>query len=350
VNQARVDPELERLFANVFNDWRSARERESSRAVLDRKLWRTLEGLGLDRLTSAAGAGWEEAAALLRAAARTAAPVPIAENDLLAHWLLAQAGIPGQEGIWTVATFNEAGLADRVPWAEAVDGVVALRRRSQEWIVVATASTLCSITVGWDLAGQPRDAVRIPDLDAMAGIVVPAAVVAQYRLRGALARSVQMTGAMDHVVDLCVQFASERKQFGRPIARFQAVQQLIADAACESFLARAATDIAVAAMASTTAADEERELKVAMAKSVAGHAASVVVRNAHQVHGAIGTTFEHPLHEFTIPILAWRNEFGSVRAWDARLTDLLVSSGTSAWSFGVPLEDSGPTIQIERCP
>ena len=53
----------------------------------------------------------------------------------------------------------------------------------------------------------------------------------------------------------------------------------------------------------------------------------MVVRNAHQVHGAIGTTREHRLHEFTRAALAWRSEFGSVRYWDDRVTDMALQAG-----------------------
>ncbi|MCQ0010940.1 acyl-CoA dehydrogenase family protein [Actinomadura madurae] len=122
-----------------------------------------------------------------------------------------------------------------------------------------------------------------------------------------------------------------------PIAKFQAVQQLVADAACESALARAATDAAVAALVRGTDTLDELELRIAIARSVTGHAISVVVRNAHQVHGAIGTTLEHPLHEVTLPALAWRAEFGSLDHWDQRLTDLLIGAGGRAWQLGVPL-------------
>jgi len=80
---------------------------------------------------------------------------------------------------------------------------------------------------------------------------------------------------------------------------------------------------------------------VAVAKSCAGHAASTVVRNAHQVHGAIGTTFEHELHWYTKPILAWRSEFGSVALWDRLLTQAAVGAGRDdAWALitgGKPL-------------
>jgi alkylation response protein AidB-like acyl-CoA dehydrogenase len=139
------------------------------------------------------------------------------------------------------------------------------------------------------------------------------------RLRGALMRSVQMTGAMDAAVDLTVQHAAERKQFGRPLAAFQAVQQLTADAAAEAALARAATDAALMEAVATDFAGDGLLLSVAVARSVCGHSGSTVVRNAHQVHGAIGTTREHILHRLTMPVLAWTNDFGSVAEWDALL-------------------------------
>ncbi len=69
----------------------------------------------------------------------------------------------------------------------------------------------------------------------------------------------------------------------------------------------------------TRFADDGLLFSVAVARSVCGHAGSAVVRNAHQVHGAIGTTMEHVLHRVTMPILAWTNDFGSVAEWDALL-------------------------------
>jgi acyl-CoA dehydrogenase len=140
---------------------------------------------------------------------------------------------------------------------------------------------------------------------------------------------------MDRMLAMSVQYVSEREQFGRPLARFQAIQHLVADVASETALANAAVDAAVAEMASGHGDLDRLELAVAIARSVVGHAASVVVRNAHQVHGAIGTTLEHRLHEFSKPVLAWRMEFGSVREWDERLT-AMVSGAGDLWSYGVP--------------
>jgi alkylation response protein AidB-like acyl-CoA dehydrogenase len=147
------------------------------------------------------------------------------------------------------------------------------------------------------------------------------------RLRGALMRAVQMTGAMDAAVDLTARHAVERRQFGRPLAAFQAVQQLAADAAAEAALARAATDAALMQAMATQFAGDGLLFSVAVARSVCGHAGSTVVRNAHQVHGAIGTTREHVLHRVTMPILAWTNDFGSVAEWDALLEQAARDAG-----------------------
>lgn len=147
------------------------------------------------------------------------------------------------------------------------------------------------------------------------------------RLRGALMRAVQMTGAMDAAVDLTVRHAAERKQFGRPLAAFQAVQHLAADAAAEAALARAATDAALMRAVATRFAGDGVLFSIAVARSVCGHSGSAVVRNAHQVHGAIGTTKEHVLHRVTMPILTWASDFGSVAEWDALLAQAAREAG-----------------------
>ena len=90
-----------------------------------------------------------------------------------------------------------------------------------------------------------------------------------------------------------MRYAGERVQFGRPIGRFQAVQQQLALAAAEVAAASAAAE------AAARAADADgvlaAELPIAMAKARTSEAAGAVARIAHQVHGAIGFTREHDL-------------------------------------------------------
>lgn len=332
---ARLDEQLEQLLEQIFSHAAGLRS-GSTDLHLDRALWAKLVQLGLGRLTAAgSGAGWIEAAGLLRAAARHAAAVPVAENDVLAGWLVEQAGLPDDESIIRTSCIADAsGAAADVPWAAEVDRVAVLWESEQGWRVADVPTADAEVTRGRDLAGRPTDAVQV-DLSRCPSAHISAESVREYDLRGALARAVQCTGAMDRLLAMSVKYVTEREQFGRPLARFQAIQHLVADIASEAALANAAVDAAVVEMASAQRDLDRLELSVAIARSVVGHAASVVVRNAHQVHGAIGTTLEHRLHEFTKPVLAWRMEFGSVREWDARLTAMVAGSGTDLWSFGV---------------
>lgn len=335
---ARLDPQLEQLLEQVCAHAAGLHD-GSTDLRFDRALWSRLAESGLTRLTSAeSGAGWIEAAGLLRAAARHAAAVPVAENDVLAGWLIEQSGLPDDTSVVRTACVADAsGAAAAVPWASEVDRIAVLWESADGWRVADVPVAEADVVRGRDLAGRPTDAVRI-DLsryDAAAARVAPE-VAREYDLRGALARAVQSTGAMDRMLAMSAQYATERVQFGRPLARFQAIQQMVADIACEAALANAAADAAVVEMARFERRDLDRlELAVAIARSVVGHATTVVVRNAHQVHGAIGTTLEHRLHELSKPVLAWRMEFGSLREWDARLTGAITRPGVEPWSLGV---------------
>jgi acyl-CoA dehydrogenase len=152
-------------------------------------------------------------------------------------------------------------------------------------------------------------------------VPVGLALITQLRLKSGLVRAIQVCAALDRIVQLCVEHVTSRVQFGRPLSKFQAVQNLVSDVAAEAALARAATEAALAAGVSSAWSTPNLEFLVAVARSCAGHATSVAVRNAHQVHGAIGTTREHRLHEFTRAALAWRSEFGSMRYWDDVVAD-----------------------------
>lgn len=319
-----------------MGDWRASRQEPGVKLQADPALWRTLDELGLTRLTTQSDATWLETAALLRAAAKVAAPLPLAENDLLGHWLLGVGNLGGREGTRTVALLKSGNEAARVPWAQFVDGIVVLGRDDEGWYVADARSRHLSIRPAWDLAGQPRDTVVI-DTASLQRTRVDESVVVEYRLRGALARSIQMVGAMGQAIEMSVEFARARHQFGRPLAKFQAVQHLLADAACECALARAATDSAVGLIADPGHTSDELALKVLAAKSVTGHAVSAVVRKTHQVHGSIGTTLEYPLQEFTKPALAWSSEFLSVSEANHQLAQRLITGNTSVWTAAVPL-------------
>lgn len=334
-----ADPDLVGMLGDLFSDYRAARPTPTEVVDLDRDLWRRLEDLGLTRLTGSesaggSGGGWVEAAALLALAAGAAAPVPLAEHDVLGGWLLEAAALPNDGGLRTVCRPDPSGVALNVTWARDASRIVALWEDRDEWRVADVPAGRVRIDERRNIAGEPSDTVEFDLDDLEAGTVVDHEIGEQFHLRGALARSAQVVGGMERIVEITLTHVNERTQFGRPIGRFQAVQHLVADIAAETALARAATDAAVARAAASDWHDPGMLFAVAVAKSSVGHAASVVVRNAHQVLGAIGTTLEHELHTLTKPILARRSEYGSLYDWDETLTTLASSAGHDRlWSL-----------------
>nr|WP_278185111.1 MULTISPECIES: acyl-CoA dehydrogenase family protein [Mycobacterium] len=335
-----ADAELVEMMSAVFAAHREQHAPDEAIA----ELWGRLGELGLVRLTGSeesggSGAGWPEAVELLRAAAWHGVKIPLAEHDLLACWLLETAGLEIDDARRTAAVLDADGVARGVPWAADSERVVLLWRDGSGGRVADVDTTSLAVTAGHNNAGEPRDDIRA-SLAALSGNPVPATVVEQFMQRAAMVRAVQVCAALDRILELSVAHARERIQFGRPLAKFQAVQNLVADIAAESALARAATDGALAEALRSGWSSSHLYFLVAVARSCAGHAASVVVRNAHQVHGAIGTTLEHRLHEFTMPALSWRSEYGSVAHWDQMLTEYATAAGTEGlWALATATDN-----------
>ncbi|HBZ70962.1 MAG TPA: hypothetical protein DEP35_15020 [Deltaproteobacteria bacterium] len=112
----------------------------------------------------------------------------------------------------------------------------------------------------------------------------------------------QIAGASRAMLELACTHAKERVQFGRPIARFQAVRHRLADAL-----------VAVEALeaALTAAREQANSDTAALAKAVAGRTAHTVARHCQQVLAGIGFTMDHPFHRFLKRALALEGLFGS---------------------------------------
>jgi len=279
-------------------------------------LWRELENVGLVRAAlpeSAGGPGLDfgDAMVALRRTAYHALPVPLAET-MIAGRLLVAAGLPVPEGPLTVA----AGEAKRVPWGGQCAHVVVV---GDDGIGLAAKPPV--ELAEKNLAGEPRVQLRL------AATMLTKLPKARERLllEGALARSVQMAGALERALAYALTYASERVQFGRPIGKFQAVQHMLAQLAGQAAAASAAADAAVEA--SSGAPDE---FMVAVAKARAGEAAGKGAEIAHQVHGAMGFTREHNLHYVTRRLWSWRDEFGNEAHWQMRLGRMVAAKGADA--------------------
>lgn len=332
-----VDLDLVKVIDAVLAEHRTARPR-SAPITRDIELWSRLDQLGLVRLSGSersggSGASWYEAAELISAAVRHGVRAPFAEHDVLACWLLEAVGAQVDGDARTVCVLDAAGTATAVPWASTADRVVVVWPDGHDYRMADLDCADLRITPGANLIGEPRDTVTA-DITDLAGTAVPAELVAQLRLKSALVRAIQVCAALDRILEVSVEFAAARIQFGRPLSKFQAIQHLISDIAAEAALARAATEAALTAAVASDWSAPNLGFLVAVARSCAGHATSVGVRNGHQIFGAIGTTVEHRLHEYTRAALAWRSEFGSVRYWDQEVTRAALAAGSSGlWSL-----------------
>jgi acyl-CoA dehydrogenase len=330
-----TDPLLLETAERVFADTASFAAVQAAEA--DRwapAIWDAVASVGLPWVSvpeQAGGAGGSlaDAVALLVVAGRHAAPIPLAETGLLAGWLAATAGLPVGEGPRTVAPgrpeddLRLSGTAHRVPWAAAAERIVAI----VDGQVVAVPPGGADIRPATNLAGEPRDTVSFDDVAVDEVAPLPAGVD-QDRLacRGALSRAALMAGALGAMANLTARYTVERRQFGRAVASFQAVQALVVRCAEEAAL----VDLAVQ-VAAREADSGDATFEIASAKSLADDAARAATRAAHQAHGAMGMTQEYPLHHLSRRLWAWRAEYGDA-AWPARLGRAVVAVGADELS------------------
>jgi alkylation response protein AidB-like acyl-CoA dehydrogenase len=113
-----------------------------------------------------------------------------------------------------------------------------------------------------------------------------------------IALAAELVGASDRMLEMSIDHARARSQFGRAIGSFQAVQQKLVEAFVGIERARALTYAAAATADSATATTPEIAIAACLAKAAASEAGVNVSRAAVQVHGAIAMTVEHELHLF----------------------------------------------------
>lgn len=316
------------------------------------ELWDEMEELGLTLASVPEEAGGQggsliDALTVLRASGRHAVPLPLAETSVLAGWILAEAGLPVGAGPSTVAPVRStdrleltrsgdgarlSGRAPRIPWGRSAARIVALANDEEGRLFAAGVEpSAVGVVDGRNLAAEPRDTIEFVDVLVEAGAFAPLPLDRDaVLLRGALSRAVLMLGALERTRDLAVAYSKDRVQFGRPIARFQAVQHLLAQIARDVAVVRAAVELAVSAAAED---DGSGWLEIASAKIVAGRAARSVSAQAHQVHGAIGVTKEYSLSILTRRLWSWRDEFGSEAQWSQRIGDAAWRDEGGVWDL-----------------
>lgn len=284
--------------------------------------WVAIEAVGLSSLMIAAddggfGGGWDDALVVFRLAGYHALALPVVEATIAA-------AVTGGtvEGRGTVASSIDGAFAEGrftgtvsgAAWAEGASYVVAPAPALVGGSIRLNLSD-ADIEPSTNIAGEPRAILRF---DGAPAETLPVDVFAL----GALARAAQIAGALDASLAMSVAYVNERKQFGRPLAKFQAVQQNLATFACEAAAANCAALGAAQAQGRASG-----DYAIAAAKLRANRAVGLGTALAHQVHGAIGFTQEYPLHPLTRRLWAWRSEFGGDSHWSAVLGERISARG-----------------------
>lgn len=302
-------------------------------------LWLAIEEAGLTLVgvpeaQGGVGGSLADFAAVLRLLGAHAAPVPAAETAL-ARYLGALAGIELPEGALTVAISETppqlsadgkkaSGDVRAVPWAGKSVGIVSLARDGGGKAVLVLLGKVQLGEGANTAAGEPRGRVKLNDAPVSASGAL-ALSQSDVLALAAFMRIQQMAGAAQRALEISLTYARERKQFGRAIGNFQAVQQLLAELAGQVASLQSAAESAADA-----AAAGDLWLPIAAAKVRAGECAGRIAAMAHQVLGAMGFTYEHRLHHFTRRLWVWRDDYGSDAAWAMQIGKAVAGAGPEA--------------------
>jgi len=337
---ALLTDQLERLLAKELT--REMRFALEERGEFPGTLWKEADEMGTTLVLapeSAGGVGltWAQAEPVIRKLGQHAVPAPLAET-MVGAWAAAAAGIAVPRGSLALAAakflLDDQGLVsgwdDLVPWAGTADALLLIAERHER-------AYLCLIDPALSDRHTLTTYARIPSARLRLKLVRPTAVAAAPPMLQrcgllvpvATMRSVQIAGVLAHVLDLCVEYANNRVQFGKPIGKFQAIQHLLAELAGHVAAAQVAGLFACRRIDSGAA-----EEGAAVAKTRVGIAATRGAAIAHQVFGAIGVTEEHELHYYTRRLWQWRAEGGSEHWWSERLgRQVLAAGGAALWPF-----------------
>ena len=305
----------------------------SEKGVWPKELWNEIVNNGLNLVLvpealGGVGGSWFDAGILFKAIGRYQAPIPLAENIIAGH-LLGLGGIPLPEesivtildGDLSISDNKCSGISKRTPFgSSATHGVaVVVGKNSSQVILLSIPKN--SISDDKNLALESRANIDFSDAEIISSSEID--ISSDYILKiGALMRSCQIAGGLEFLLDQSVRYANDRVQFGRPIAKFQAIQQELAVLATHVAASGVAADYASSSMDNGC-----EDLAIASAKSRVDDAVSICASIAHQVHGAIGFTYEHGLHFSTRRLWSWRAEYGAGSYWAKSLGEKAVASG-----------------------
>lgn len=314
-------------------------------------VWTILENNNLIHIASSeqaggAGGDLDDLLSLYMLIGKYAAPIPFVETTL-SNYLLELVGlqISNQKCTYRFKdnhvkrTGNTIdGILYEVPWARHVDELITVIDDQLVHVSLSEAE----IDTQSNLAGEPRDTVILKNTKVIqSSPLLTSLQKAQIIALETAAKNAIMSGALTKAHDLTVKYTKEREQFGRPIHRFQLVQQHLAFLAGEAVITTAAIENMISALKTSDGYDEVGYTRIRMDEAV-----KVITASAHQVHAAIGVTHEHSLHQYTRRLWSWRDEGYTVSYWKKELAKkILQSEATDIWTYITDSQNSNKPMK-----
>ena len=290
-------------------------------------LWQAVQGAGFTDLMlpeADGGAGLRGTAVfeVLRLIGRHTVPLPLGQT-IVARALLPQALWPG--GPVALATALRTGadgglVCPHVPQGRWAQWVLAVEGADAWWLDCAHAQASAA-QVPRDLTATLRWAPGHGG-QRLAG-AGPAVAAAAAAVQAAL-----LAGAMAAALDLTLAHCAQRRQFGRALGEFQAVQQQVSVMAEQVVAASLAAEAAWAGDHATPG-----WLGAALAKARASEAALAVASTAHALHGASGIAEAGGLARFSRALHAGRLAHGAEDVWHRAIGQALLASGQTLVDF-----------------
>src|SRR5450755_964724 len=270
----------ERIFTDLADAQTINRDKKGAWKA---PLWQALTEAGLplswvSEDCGGSGASLAEGFSVLSAAGRFAIAVPLAET-MLAGWLLEQAKIASPDGEMTVAPASPkdriirnadgtlSGRARGVPFAKAAKHIAVLATAANGVSIALVDAAEVRIEAGLNLGGDNSDIVIFDKVTPRIIKPAPQGIdQSALMLMGGVARSLQIAGSLESLLDISVRYSNERVAFEKKISKFQAVQHNLARLAGESAAALAAATSAADTIANSTSFDDAVFLEAASAK------------------------------------------------------------------------------------
>jgi len=323
--QTELAEGVRRLLQGQF-PLEKVRAAEQADQVVDRSGWAQLGQAGVFNLCLAeeaggVGLGLAEAALVFEELGRALVPGPLVASHLAAGLIDGADDGTTVVGLVDVAADAPAAVPVVVEWLDDLDvllvlsddGVSSVDPRSLD--ATRLRRPMDPLTPVWTVTRLPAGTpVAGPD------------IAAWWRRDGAVLTAALQVGAASWVTELAVEYAKQRRQFGRPIGGFQAVKHLCADMAVRAELARCAVHAAAVTVDQPDVGDAS--VAAAGAKLLADEAAIANGRSCIQVHGGMGFTWEVPAHLAYKRARVLATQFGTDEQLAEWLGDSLVGSPT----------------------